>query len=70
MMQTFSANGIAERLERDRGTVVKALRSVPADRMVKGKLQWKISTASRAVEAHLQGLRWWRQSSPPFGACR
>jgi hypothetical protein len=43
-MQTFSANGIAERL-----------RNIPPDRMVKGKPQWKISTASRAVEAHLHG---------------
>ncbi|SHH32337.1 hypothetical protein [Bradyrhizobium erythrophlei] len=54
-MQTFSANGIAERLERDRSTCIKALRNIPPDRMVKGKPQWKLSTASRAVEAHLRG---------------
>jgi hypothetical protein len=53
-MQTFSANGLAERLERDRATVVKALRNIPADRTVKGKPQWKIATGSRAVEAHLR----------------
>ena len=44
-MQTFSANGIAEWLERDRGMVVKALRNIPADWMVKGKPQWKIRTS-------------------------
>jgi hypothetical protein len=53
-MQTFSANGLAERLERDRATLIKALRNTPADRVVKGKPQWKIATASRAVEAHLR----------------
>ena len=42
-------------LSADRGTVVKALRKMPADRMVKCKPQWKISTASREVERHLRG---------------
>jgi hypothetical protein len=54
-MQTYSANGIAERLERDRGTCIRALRGTEPDRMVKGRPQWKLSTASRAVEAHIRG---------------
>jgi hypothetical protein len=53
-MQTHSTNRLGEMLERDRGTVVKALRNTPPDRVVKGKPQWKIATASRAVEAHLR----------------
>lgn len=53
-MQTYTVNSLAEQLERDRGTVVKALRNVPPDATVKGRPQWKIATASRAVEAHLR----------------
>jgi hypothetical protein len=53
-MQTYTINNLAEQLERDRGTVVKALRNVQPDATVKGRRQWKIATASRAVEAHLR----------------
>jgi hypothetical protein len=53
-MQTHSVNAIAEQLERDRGTIVKSLRNVPPDATVNGRPQWKIATASRAVEGHLR----------------
>jgi hypothetical protein len=53
-MQTYSANSLAEMLERDRGTVVKSLRNVPPDAVVGKRNEWKISTASRAVEDHLR----------------
>ena len=51
-MKTFSANSIAEQFERDRGVVVRALRNTKPDAMVSGKPQWKVATASRALEAH------------------
>jgi len=51
-MKTYTANAIAETFERDRGVVVRALRNVKADAMVSGKPQWKIATASRALERH------------------
>jgi hypothetical protein len=53
-MKTFGANAIAETFERDRGVVVRALRSVTPDAVVSGRPQWKISTASRALERHNQ----------------
>jgi hypothetical protein len=53
-MRTFTANNIAEQLERDRATVLRALKNTPPDRTIHGRPQWKIATASRAVEAHLR----------------
>jgi hypothetical protein len=52
-MQTFSLNSLSESFECDRGTMVKALRDVPPDfGKSKTRPEWKISTASRALEAH------------------
>jgi hypothetical protein len=51
-VKTFSANAIAETFERDRGVVVRALRDTRPDAMVAGKPQWKVATASRALERH------------------
>jgi hypothetical protein len=51
-MKTFSANAIAETFERDRGVVVRALRNTKPDAMVSGRPQWKVATASRALESH------------------
>jgi hypothetical protein len=52
-MQTFSLNSLSESFECDRGTLVKALRDVPADfEKSKTRPEWKISTAARALDAH------------------
>jgi hypothetical protein len=51
-VKTFSANSIAEQFERDRGVVVRALRNTKPDAMVSGRPQWKLSSASRALEKH------------------
>jgi hypothetical protein len=51
-MKTYPANALAEMLERDRGTVLRALKNTPADIEVRGKSQWKISTAANALAAH------------------
>lgn len=53
-METFTANKISEMLERDRATVLRALNNTPPDAEVRGKPQWKISTASAAMSTHLQ----------------
>jgi hypothetical protein len=56
-MQTFSLNSLSESFECDRGTMVKALRDVPADfGKSKTRPEWKISTASRALEAHRRSI--------------
>ena len=52
-MQTNSLNFLAEQFEVDRGTLAKAMRNVPPDfEKTKGRPQWKISTAARALEAY------------------
>jgi hypothetical protein len=52
-MQTYSLNSLAESFEVDRGTMVKAMRSVPPDFVKRGnRPTWKTSTAARALEAH------------------
>ncbi|MDB5505237.1 MAG: hypothetical protein JWR89_5139 [Tardiphaga sp.] len=53
-MQTYSLNNLAEQLERDRSTLVKAMRNIAPDALVKGRPSWKIATASRALEAHMR----------------
>jgi hypothetical protein len=56
-MQTFSLNSLSESFECDRGTMVKALRDVPPDfEKSKTRPEWKISTASRALEAHRRSI--------------
>jgi hypothetical protein len=39
----------------DRGVVVRALRNTKPDAMVFGKPQWKVATATRALERHNRG---------------
>jgi hypothetical protein len=49
-MKTFSLNAIAELLERDRATVVRALRGTPADGTERGQPRWRMATAVAALE--------------------
>jgi hypothetical protein len=52
-MQTHSLNSLAEQLEVDRSTMVRALKNVVPDAEVtRGRPTYKISTASAALEAH------------------
>jgi hypothetical protein len=53
-METFTANKISEMLERDRATMLRALNNTPPDAVVRGRSQWKISTAAASMSAHLQ----------------
>src|ERR1700730_14562986 len=46
----FSINGAAELLERDRRSVQKSLRHVPADKMVNKRPRWKLPTILRALD--------------------
>ena len=50
-MQTFSVNALAEMLERDRATVVRALRKVPSDATEKGQPRWTMKHALAALDA-------------------
>lgn len=53
-MQTYSMNALAEMFERDRSTIVKALRNVPPDaEKTKGRPTFKLSTASTALAKHM-----------------
>lgn len=49
-MQTFSANALAEMLERDRATIVRALRKVPPDATERKQPRWKLATALAALD--------------------
>lgn len=51
-LKTFSLNAIAELLERDRATVVRALRDTPADGTENRHPRWKMATACAALEQH------------------
>jgi hypothetical protein len=52
-MQTFALNALAETLEVDRGTMVRAMRGVEPDLVKRGnRPTWKIATAAKALEAH------------------
>jgi hypothetical protein len=51
-LKLFSLNAIAELLERDRATVVRALRGVPADVIERGQPRWRMATAVAALERH------------------
>jgi hypothetical protein len=50
-MKVFSQNALAELLERDRGTVGRALRKVRHDATEKGQPRWKLTTALKALDA-------------------
>jgi hypothetical protein len=45
---------LAETFERDRATMLRALNNTPPDAVVRGRSQWKISTAAASMSAHLQ----------------
>jgi hypothetical protein len=51
-MKTFGVNALAELLERDRATVIRALRDVPADAVERGQPRWKMVTAVAALHEH------------------
>jgi hypothetical protein len=56
-MQTFPLNALAEQLEVDRSTMVKAMRDVRADLVKPGnRPTWKIATAAKALAAYKQRL--------------
>jgi hypothetical protein len=50
-MQTFSINGAAETLERDRRTITRALRHVKPDDFVRKQARWRMKTILGALEA-------------------
>jgi hypothetical protein len=43
-MDTFTVNRAAQLLERDRRTLIKALRNTPPDAKVRGQSQWRLKT--------------------------
>lgn len=49
-MRTFSINGAAELLERDRRTITKALRHVKPDTHVNSNPRWRLPTIINAME--------------------
>jgi hypothetical protein len=51
-LKTFSLNAIAELLERDRATVIRALRDTPADATERCQPRWKMATAVAALGQH------------------
>ncbi|HTA99829.1 MAG TPA: hypothetical protein VK804_05065 [Bradyrhizobium sp.] len=51
-MKTFGINALAELLEKDRATIVRGLRGVPADSKENGHRRWRMSTAVAAMERH------------------
>jgi hypothetical protein len=51
-MKVFSVNALAELFEKDRQTVVRSLRGVPADAKVRGQPRWRMATAVSAMEKH------------------
>lgn len=53
-MKTFSINGAAEILERDRRTVTKSLRHVPPDAHEHGQPRWKLPKIVAALAANEQ----------------
>jgi hypothetical protein len=56
-METYPLNALAERLECDRSTMVKALRGVKADEVKKGnRPTWRVGTASKALVAYKQKI--------------
>lgn len=50
-MELYSAYGAARELEKDRQTIVRALRDVPPDGSEAGQPRWKLSTIVKALEA-------------------
>lgn len=50
--RTFSVNGAADILERDRRTIRRALKIVPPDAMESGHPRWRLRTVIDALDAH------------------
>jgi hypothetical protein len=51
-MQMFSINRLAEMFERDRSTIVRALRGVPRDGGSADRPQYTVATTNRALQDH------------------
>jgi hypothetical protein len=51
-MKTYGVNALAETLEKDRSTMVRALRNVAPDAELGKRPQWKIATAAKALALH------------------
>src|SRR5690242_15407371 len=51
-MQMFSVNRLAEMFQRDRSTIVRALRGTPRDGGSADRPQYTVATVSRALEDH------------------
>jgi hypothetical protein len=51
-MKVFGVNALAELFERDRQTIVRALRGIPADATENQQPRWRMSTAVAALERH------------------
>jgi hypothetical protein len=54
-MKTFGINALAELLEKDRQTIVRALRGTPADDTERQQPRWRMATAVAALERHTRG---------------
>lgn len=53
MQAYYSLNALAESFEVDRSTMLRAMRGVPPDLVMRGnRPQWKTATAARALDAH------------------
>jgi hypothetical protein len=52
MKTLFSAFAASELLEKDRQTIVRALRNTPPDGQERGQPRWKMSTIVAAMEKH------------------
>ena len=50
MTDLYSINALSMMLERDRGTLTRALKDVPPDGHEHGQPRWKVSTAAAALE--------------------
>src|ERR1700681_2714267 len=56
-METYSLNSLSEKLEVDRGTMVRALKNVSPDaEKTRGRPTFKISTAAKALERHRRNV--------------
>ena len=52
MKRLFSVNAAAELLERDRATIVRAMRGVPADAMEHGQKRWTMAKIANSLSLH------------------
>jgi hypothetical protein len=64
----LSQNGAAQLLERDRGTLKRALRRVPPDAVEQGQPRYKLSTVLEAMAVHNHMNTGWRSAVSPMEA--